>query len=237
MPRGGGNHPAESKTTPLNARTLHPLRRCVGASLVTRRVQPLWRGASPQVFFRLAHRLWSPREFRRRTAAAAPARCPPRRACTLLWLSARRLRGAAPQKRDCTARCGVCNDAALLVSLQGARRARFSALSRGARRARRVCGGSRGGGEMRRVGCAAARRAGWRRARGEKKAVPRWTHARAAGAFFDCLPARETCAGACCAPGVCHGQSGVAGAPERLVSLSEKAPAERLARTPRRRRC
>jgi hypothetical protein len=55
------------------------------------------------------------------------------------------------------------------VSLQGARRARFSALSRGARRARRVCGGCRGGGERRRVGCAAARRAGWRRAKRRKE--------------------------------------------------------------------
>ena len=63
----------------------------------------------------------------------------------------------------------------------------------------------------------------------EKKAVPRWTHARAAGAFFDCLPARETCAGACCAVHGLRGVGGVRGAPScRLGTVSASPPRRAL---------
>ncbi len=82
-------------------------------------------------------------------------------------------------------------------------------LQRGARASRRsraalgVLGATVAGqGAAARCGASAARRRGAPDGggqRGGKKAVPRWTHARAAGACFDCSPAREACAGACCA--------------------------------------
>jgi len=147
--------------------------------------------------------------------------------------AARRFRSVVARR---AAACAV--DTALLVSLQGARLARFSALSRGARRARRVCGGSRGGGEMRRVGCAAARRAGWRRAKRRKEGCSEVdSRARCRRLFRLFAGARAVCRCVLSAGRVPRAKRRGRGAGTSALSLSEKAPAERLARTPRRRQC
>ncbi len=169
----------------LYARALPPFRRCVGASLesgwcctlrVVRRPMFSFGWLRTALDVRLGGFGAARLRLRRRAARFdARARCS---GVVHVGCAARRLRIVVARR----AAAGAVD--AALFSVASRRLARFSALSRGARRALRVCGGSRGGGEMRRIGCAAARRAGWRRAKRRKKAVPRWTHARAAGVCF-----------------------------------------------------
>ena len=207
---GGSYHAVSERARPA------PIRRCVGASLETRLVLPFltW-CVTPRLFSRL------------RTALEGTSGPPPRMfGAVRLRLRLRvapfyvRARCVGVVHVGCAARrigCGAAQRAAAgavevsrsSVASRGGR-ARCSAFARGARRARRVCGGCRVGGEKLRVGCALARRAGWRMARGGV-AAPWRTHARAAGACFGCPPARETCAGACQAPHGLHGVSGARG--------------------------